>query len=319
MAKRVLITGASGCIGHYVTEALLEDADLQLYLFVRDPAKLRLGATRPHGVTVVQGDMRQIDRIADLLKTMDAAVLAASGWGGTDAYEVNVTKTIDLLNLLSTGNCRQVLYFSTASVVDREHRPLREAGTVGTLYIRSKYHCLERIPGLAIAPRMTILFPTLVVGGDDQKPYSLASIGLVELVKWVDFLRFLRLDGSFHFIHGRDVAQVVRRCLYDPPAGAQPRALVLGQAPVTMDEAVEELCAYLGKKIYFRLPLAASLARLSVALRRGEDAAWARFCLRHRHFTHERPTNPGIFGLRNYCATLADVFQLSGIPRAAGA
>jgi nucleoside-diphosphate-sugar epimerase len=139
------------------------------------------------------------------------------------------------------------------------------------------------------------------------------------VVKWINLLRFLRLDGSFHFIHGQDVAQVVRHCLYHPPTGTQPRAFVLGQAPVTADEAVEELCAYLDKKIYFRLPLPLPLANLSVALRRSEDAAWARFCLRYRHFTHEGPTNPATFGLRNYCTTMADVLRTSGIPRAARA
>lgn len=40
--KRIFITGASGCIGHYITEALIQQTDHELFLLVRNPQKLRL-------------------------------------------------------------------------------------------------------------------------------------------------------------------------------------------------------------------------------------------------------------------------------------
>jgi nucleoside-diphosphate-sugar epimerase len=153
------------------------------------------------------------------------------------------------------------------------------------------------------------------MGGDAQKPYSHLSAGLPEFVKWMGLIRFFKADGSFHFIHGRDIAQVVRHLIDHPPQGQGPRYFVLGQEPLTLNQAVAEFCAYLEKKIYFRIPLSMSLANFLIVVFRLQMAAWDRFCMRYRHFTYENPINPATLELPNYCATIADVLKISGVPR----
>lgn len=320
--KRIFLTGASGCIGHYIAEALIEETQHELYLLVRNPDKLGFDCEARPGITVLQGDLRQIDRFADLLKTMDAAILAATAWGGSqEAFDINVVKTIRLMDLLNPAVCEQVIYFSTASILDRDNNLLKEAGQLGTEYIRSKYDCLGRLSKLAIAPKITALFPTLVLGGDANKPYSHISSGLGGVVKWVDIIRWFQADGSFHFIHARDIAQVVRYLIDHPidynlaveSDGMSSNRLVLGNPRLTVNQAVEEVCAYLGKKIYFRLPLSPWLANLFIVLFRIQMASWDRFCLDYRHFTYQNPVNPETFGLPTYCPTLTDVLKISGI------
>jgi len=310
---RILVTGASGCIGHYITEALIQETNHELYLLVRNPNKLQLNTQSRPGITVLQGDMREIRQFTKLLKTMDSAVLAATAWGGADVFDINVFRTHELLNLLSPDVCQQVIYFSTASVLDGNNQLLKEAGEIGTDYIRSKYNCLSQLSELAIAPKITTLFPTLVVGGDAQKPYSHLTTGLPEVVKWVELIRFFKVDGSFHFIHGRDIAQVVQYLIDHPPASKDSRSFVLGQNRLTVNQAIAEICDYLNKKIYFRIPLSLTLANLLIVLFRIQMAAWDRFCLRYRHFTYENPVNPASLGLPNYCATLSDVLKINGI------
>ena len=311
--QRILVTGASGCIGHYISEALIQETDCELYLLVRNPNKLQVNTSSRPGVTVIQGDMRDIEQKADLLKTIDVAVLTATVWGGEDIFEINVNKTLQLLNLLDPNRCQQVIYFSTASVLDRHNQLLPQAGEIGTDYIRSKYNCLSKLSELAIAPKITELFPTLVLGGDDRKPYSHLSAGLPDVPKWMNLARFLQANGSFHFIHGRDIAQVVRYLIENPPTANQPRQFVVGQKQVTVNEAIEEICAYLNKKIYFRIPLSLSLANLIIVLFKIQMAQWDRFCLNYQDFTYEKVINPASFGLPNYCATLTDVLKISGV------
>lgn len=313
--KRILVTGASGCIGHYLSEALIQETDHELYLLVRNPNKLQLDTQSRPGINVLQGDMLEIGRFADLLRTIDSAVLVAADWGSKDVFNINVFKTIQLLNLLDPVRCQQVIYFSTASVLDYKHQLLKEAGELGTDYIRSKYDCLRQLSKLAIAPQTTILFPTVVLGGDAHKPYSHVSAGLPELTKWISLIRFLKADGSFHFIHGQDIAQLVRYLIDYPPEDNEPRQFVLGQEQLTVNQAIEEMCAYLNKNTYFRVPLSMSLANLLIVLFRIQMAAWDRFYLRYRHFTYENPINPASLGLPNYCATVSDVLKVSGIPR----
>ncbi|KAB8334854.1 NAD(P)-dependent oxidoreductase [Scytonema tolypothrichoides VB-61278] len=311
--KRILVTGASGCIGHYISEALIQETEHELYLLVRNPKKLQVDTQARPGVTVLQGDMQEIEQFADLLKTIDVAVLTATAWGGEKTFDINVHKTHELLNLLDPDRCEQVIYFSTASVLDRNNQPLKEAGELGTDYIRSKYDCLHKISQLAIAPKVTTVFPTLVLGGDRNKPYSHATSGIPEITKYVDLIRFFEADGSFHFIHGRDIATVVRYLIDNPPKEDEPRSFVLGQKQLTANQAIEEVCAYLGKKIYFRIPLSISLANLIIVLFRIQMAAWDRFCMNYRHFSYQNFINPGSFGLPNYCATVSDVLKISGV------
>ncbi|MGB3558972.1 MAG: SDR family oxidoreductase, partial [Geitlerinemataceae cyanobacterium] len=42
MIKRIFITGASGCIGQYITETLIQNTQHELYLLVRNPDKLKI-------------------------------------------------------------------------------------------------------------------------------------------------------------------------------------------------------------------------------------------------------------------------------------
>jgi nucleoside-diphosphate-sugar epimerase len=327
-SKRILVTGASGCIGHYISEILIQETDCELYLLVRNPQKLQIDTTTRPGVKVLLGNLANIEQFTDLLKTIDVAVLVATVWGGEDTFEINVNKTIQLLNLLDPQKCQQVIYFSTASVLDRQNNLLKEAKELGIDYIRSKSETLSRLPQLAIAPKITVLFPTLVLGGDTQKPYSHLSAGLPDVAKWINIARFFKTEGSFHFIHGRDVAQVVRYLIEiggsreqkaesrgteensPTPHSPLPTHYVLGQELLTANQAIEEICTYLNKKIYFRIPLYLSLTNLLIVLFRIQMAEWDRFCLHYRHFTHKNVVNPSSFGLPNYCPTLSDALKI---------
>ncbi len=313
-SKRIFVTGASGCIGHYVVETLIQETDHDLYLLVRNPNKLKVDHNARPGITVLQGDMRNIEPYADLLKTMDVAILIATAWGGTEeVFDTNVRKTLRLMDMLDAERCQQVIYFSTASILNRENQLLPEAAEIGHDYIRSKYECYQKLHQLAIAPKVTTLFPTLLLGGDATKPVSHVSSGILQVMRWVGVLRFLRADGSFHFIHSKDIAQMVRHLVEHPPGADDPRDLVLGNDRLTVDQAIAEACAYLNKRIYFQIPLTPKLADLVIALFRIQVVAWDRFSMNYRHFTHKYVVSPAHFNLPTYCRTFTDVLRQSGV------
>ncbi|MBE9014306.1 NAD(P)-dependent oxidoreductase, partial [Pseudanabaenaceae cyanobacterium LEGE 13415] len=218
MTQRIFVTGASGCIGHYIVEALIQETQHELFLLVRDANKLKIDVTARSGITVLESDLREIEQHRDLLKTIDCAILAATAWGGDSVQTVNVDKTIELLSMLDADRIEQVLYFSTASILDRQNQLLPEAMEIGNDYLKSKYLCCEKLANLAIAPKITKLFPTLVIGGGERYPYSAITAGIPDVTKWAKLIRLFRADGSFHFIHGHDIAQVVRHFVDRPPA-----------------------------------------------------------------------------------------------------
>lgn len=313
-SKRIFVTGASGCVGHYLVETLIHETNHDLFLLVRNPNKLKIDCNVRPGITILQGNMQEIEHFSDLLKTMDCAILAATAWGGPqEVYDINVVKTIRLMNLLDPQVCQQVLYFSTASILDRTNQPLQEAGEIGTDYVRSKYVCFRQLSKLAIAPHVTTLFPTLLLGGDAQKPWSHISDGIGKESKWISLLRFFSIDAAFHYIHAKDVAQVVRHLIDNPPAEDESRQVVLGNPAITADQAIEEACAYLNKRIYFRIPLTQRLIDFIFGVFRIKVEAWDRFAMKYRYFVHQNPVNPTTYGLPTYCSSFADVLKLSGV------
>jgi nucleoside-diphosphate-sugar epimerase len=313
--KRIFVTGASGCVGHYLVETLIKETDHDLFLLVRNPDKLKVDCNARPGVTVLQGNMHDIEQFADLLKTVDCAILAATAWGGPqEVYDINVVKTLRLLNLLDPDICQQVIYFSTASILDRNNQPLKEAGEIGTDYVRSKYVCHRQLAKLAIAPNVITLFPTLLLGGDSSKPWSHISSGIAKEYKWLNVLRFFSIDAKFHYIHSRDVAEIVRHLVDHSLPEDISHELVLGNPAITADQAIEDACAYLNKRIYFRIPLTQRLLDFIFKVLRIKVEAWDRFAMKYRYFVHQNPVTPSTFGDPTYCSSFADVLKLSGVP-----
>ncbi|MEG4500374.1 NAD(P)-dependent oxidoreductase [Microcoleus sp. F10-C6] len=314
-AKKIFITGASGCIGHYMAETLIQETNHELYLLVRNPEKLKFDWKARPGIHILQGDMRDIEQFAELLQTINVAIVAATAWGGTqEVFDVNVTKTLRLIQLLSPQTCQQVIYFSTASILGRDNNLLKEAGELGTDYISSKYNCMVHLSALTNVPPITALYPTLVLGGDAEKPVSHLSSGLPLVAKWIGLIRWFKADGSFHFIHGADIAKVVNYLVEHPPASEEPRHFVLGNSAITANEVVEQACQYLNKNIFFRITLSPWLADFFIWLFRIQVAAWDRFCISYRHFTYQNLVNPESIGMPSYCGTVADMLRTSGIP-----
>ncbi len=314
LAQRIFMTGASGCIGHYLVDTLLRETPHELFLLVRNPEKLLFPWQNNLRIHVLQGDIRQVDAYQELLATMDTAVLAATSWGGApEIYDINVTANHHVMKLLEGDRCQQILYFSTASILDRHHQPLPEAGTLGTDYIRSKYQCYTKLPELATYPKITTVFPTLVFGGEADKPYSHISAGIQDAVRWMMLIRFLRADGSFHFAHAQDIAKVVTHLINHPPQPGEPRQVVIGNPALTVDQAVEQICQYVGLPIFFRIPLSQWLADRIIDVFNIRMAEWDRFCLNYRHFEYENPIHPAVLGLEPVCPTLADLMRLSGV------
>ncbi|YAI82212.1 MAG: NAD-dependent epimerase/dehydratase family protein [cyanobacterium endosymbiont of Rhopalodia sterrenbergii] len=314
--KRIFLTGASGCIGHYMTEALIQETSHELFLLVRNPEKLQVDYKARPNVHLLIGDLESVGQLKKLLKTIDIAILAATSWGGIqESYEINVVRMLELINSFDIEICEQIIYFSTASILDKTNQLLAEAGNLGTNYIRTKHACYTKLLHLPIANKITTIFPTLVFGGEENKPFSHLSGGFSDVVKWIDLIRWFKADGSFHYIHAKDIAQVVKYLVNNPPSGSNIRQLVLGNKAITVDEAITQICTYLNKRIYLRIPLNTALINFFITIFRLQMEDWDHFSINYRHFVYKAPVTPATFGLKNYCTTVDDILRLNGIPK----
>jgi nucleoside-diphosphate-sugar epimerase len=296
------VTGATGCIGHCVVEALVRDTTHELVLLVRDSKRIHFARPRP-GITILHGDVRQVSTFANMLSKIDAAVLLATSWGPEDdAQAVNVGATLELVRLLDPAVCKQVIHFSTASILGPNLDILPQADSLGTPYIRSKAAAHRALLAERAVP-VTILAPSLVVGGAEGGPVSHVTKLLRQIATHDVLLRVARADGSFHFIHAADVGTIVRHLLDNPGTAAKQRTMVLGGPPVSVNETLSALARHLDLVRIGVLPVD-SLAELFISMFKIQLTPWDRYCLRERHFTYEQVVRPETFGLTSAYPTL---------------
>lgn len=314
-------------MGQHIARLLLNDTDAELLLLVRDPARLTAVPRDHPRITLLVGDLRNLTPLAGAIATATRVIHTATAWGDPErAMAVNVVAVKQLLAFTSPEWLEQVIYFSTASVLDRDLRLLGEALSQGTEYIQTKALCLQQLEAHPLADRIVAIFPTLVFGGrvdgGGPIPSSYLTAGLAQACRWLWLARWLRVDASFHFIHAADIARV---CLHlvSQPQGANPepgqgrvRRLVLGQPAVSVNATVRRLGRWRGCWLPpFGLAIRPWLVEALIRLLRLEITPWDRFSIQQRHFVHEPISPPERFGLVSHAATLEAVFEDAGLPR----
>ncbi|MEB3234720.1 MAG: NAD(P)-dependent oxidoreductase [Cyanobacteriota bacterium] len=330
---RILITGAAGCVGQYISEQLYNQSDAQLLLLLRDPAKLTAVPKDDPRITLLVGDLRDLGPHAAAIATATRVIHTATAWGDPErAHQVNVVAVKQLLALLNPAVVEQITYFSTASILDRDLKLLPQAAEFGTEYIQTKALCLQQLEAHPLAERIVAVFPTLVFGGrigeagrpngGDLHPTSYLTAGLGEAVRWLPAAKWLRAEGSFHFIHAADIAKVCVH-LATTPHGPNPepnqgpvRRLVLGQQAITLNQTLRRLSRWRrGWYPPLGLPLSGWLIDGLIKLLRLEITPWDLFSIQQRHFVHEPVSPPERFGLTSHAPSLEAVLETAGVPR----
>ena len=322
----ILITGASGCVGQYIANWLIENSNSELFLWVRDPKKITSINLNSPRVKVLVGDLRQPNKFREEISTVNRVIHTATAWGDPKrAQEVNIVAVKNLLNLLNPSNIKQIIYFSTASVLDKKLNLLPEAFKYGTEYIQTKAQCLKELESHEFSTKIIAVFPTLVFGGrldgKSKFPASYLTEGLREAFKWIWLARWIKIFSRFHFIHAEDIAFI---CGYlatskiepeQPVSKGKIKKLVLGQPYISIDIAIKILTEWKGLRRVPQIPLWNWLVEVLTILLPIKITKWDRFSLRQRNFIHEPVTSPETFGGKSYAKTLNQVLHNSGLTK----
>ena len=272
-----------------------------------------------------RSDLRDVEPHRAQIASATRIIHTATAWGDPErAQQVNVVAVKQMLAATNPEVLEQVVYFSTASILNKDLQLLPEALPYGTEYIQTKAQCLEQLEQHPLAQRIVAVFPTLVFGGrvdgSGVFPTSYLTAGLKEGARWLWLAKWLRAEASFHFIHAADIARVCAH-LATNPHQANPevgqgavRRLVLGQPAVTVNETVKRLCRWRrGWYPPIGLDLRGWLIEGLIKLLRIEVNAWDRFSIRQRHFVHDPISPPERFGLVSHAPTLEAVFEDAGL------
>ena len=268
IVKKVFITGASGCVGHYVLDHFLDRKDCEVHLLLREGSQLKINLDRYPHIYRHNSNLEHIEELKELLFEMTHVMHIATDWSNSDyARKLNMQKTLEMFSYLNPDLCEKIVYFSTASILGPGNKAIPEAGQYGPGYVRSKYLAHEALPNSSLYDRMVILYPTLVFGGDARHPYSHISSGILPNLHYLGLLRFIYVDGAFHFIHSKDIASVAVYTLFHQ---TDKQHYVLGNASLSAKEAIQGLCVFFKKRQWVRFKISSGLVFALAALFRIE-------------------------------------------------
>ncbi|MDJ1008420.1 MAG: NAD(P)-dependent oxidoreductase [Paracoccaceae bacterium] len=313
---RVFITGGSGCVGHYLVHAFLKDPANELVLLLRSPGKLTLPAGTEERVTILKGDLREGAGFAEDLRGIDVGILAATSWGGKHAHDITVTANVALADALIGGGCRHIVYFASASVIDKDLALLPEAAEHGTEYIRAKYRLVEEMDPRGEAARITGIFPTVIFGGGAPPvgaPLSHAARMLFENRRWLPFVRRLSAPGRLHLIHPGDIATLVRHFAGEAPTPGTSR-LVLGNPSTTVDELIDAIARAAGTRQSPWLRITERRVTGFARLLGVKMSPWDRYCAENLDQSYPTALSPADKGLPVTMPDLASGLRDIGFP-----
>lgn len=291
--KSVFITGASGSVGHYLIDEFLAEEKYHLFLLLRDRKKMLINLENNPRVTIIEADIEDFPKYEAALAEVDYLIHTAVSWGG--ALDINCRLPLKIFETVLQNHGQKIIHFSTASILNENNQILEAARTFGSEYIKTKLKLYEESKKLPGAEKIITIFPTLVIGGDQNHPASYISEAIPQVKKWLWLLRFLTIDVGFHLIHAADIAQIVKFLIENE---TEKKEFVLGNPYITAQKLIKELAEIFGRKVYFQINLPVKPAVKLAQLFGATFLPWDLYCARHhRHFKYQA-VNPVDFGLK---------------------
>ncbi len=238
--KPVLVTGASGFLGHHVARQLL-DSGRSVRALVRATSRLR----DLDDAEAVTGDLQDAASLARAAAGCDVVYHVAADYrlwakDPDELYRSNVEGTRNLIAAARLAGASRMVYTSTVGCIEPpdETRPIALEQMAGA-YKRSKFQAEQ----IALAERelpIVIVNPTAPVGDYDAKPTATGAIIL-------DFLKGNMpafIDTGLNLVDVRDVA--AGHLLAEQLARPGER-YILGCENLTLQQILRRLSAITGK------------------------------------------------------------------------
>ncbi|MGH7640110.1 MAG: NAD-dependent epimerase/dehydratase family protein [Candidatus Dormibacteria bacterium] len=268
--RPILLTGASGFVGHAVMEDLLRSG-YRVRALVRCPERF----SSPEGVETFPGDVTDLQTVVRAGRDCQAAIHCAADYRlalrpGEESRMIatNVGGTANVLEAAARCGLRRVVHCSTVGTLafERSGRVLTESDLARSPsllpgpYKRSKWAaewlCLKRSPqGVAVV----VVQPSTPVGGGDRKPTPTG-----QMVR--DFL-LGRLPAYVETgLNVVAVEAVARGHVLALERGVPGRSYILGDRNLSLRQFFQRLAQIAGRKApRWRIPISVGLAAAALS------------------------------------------------------
>jgi nucleoside-diphosphate-sugar epimerase len=225
--RRVLVTGAAGCVGSFLVDELLAHGCEVLAVDRPGVGMAQEGKT---GLTARGIDLRDAREAARAVRGTTAVIHAAAIVDISKSFEelrgINLDSVRTLYEAASREGATDFVFFSSASIYSkssdgaprREDDPLEAKSDYERTKLWAEEYLRSRPPG---GPRVTILRPALVFG--PRGVFIGALLGAISalLERWSGPLPAVRGGPRTNWVHAEDVARAAMYLLDHPqPSGS---------------------------------------------------------------------------------------------------
>lgn len=252
MSKRILVTGGTGFIGHYIIRRLVQSGYPVSVLVREGSPHLHTLEVFGHRIQIFWGDINNVESLELACRDQDvivhaAAIVSFDSGQSREVLKVNVEGTANLVNVCLEQNIHQFIHLSSIAALGGlpgqtsldESTVWNEKNT--SLYSKSKHLAeLEVWRGSAEGLRVTILNPSLVIGPWETGHHSM------QLFKAVHRNLPFYPSGSNGFVDVWDVADAV---LLSVEKNITLERIIINGYNLSYREMLQHIAILMGKKV----------------------------------------------------------------------
>jgi dihydroflavonol-4-reductase len=222
LSKPVLITGATGFVGAYLTRLLVKKGYTNVVCMKRANSPMDLVADVADRVQWVEGDIRDVPFLEDILRGYHikhiyhcAAVVSFDPRDREEMYDINATGTANVVNAALECGIEKLVYTSSIAAIGRVENQQIVSETnkwqrsdLNTHYAISKYQAEQEVwRGVAEGLSAAIVNPTVILGSQ----FWGHGTGKLFMQVWTG-LRFYT-EGVTGYVDVRDVVHFLEKLM----------------------------------------------------------------------------------------------------------
>ena len=253
-AQPILITGATGFVGSYLTRFLIKNGYTNIVALKRSTSRMDLVSEVADKVIWAEGDILDVPFLEDILRGYQiekiyhcAAVVSFSPRNREEMYSINVTGTENVVNAALECGVKKLVHVSSIAAIGRVKNEVNVAETnkwqrspLNSHYAISKYLAEQEVwRGVAEGLTAAIVNPSVILG---SQFWDNGTGKLFEQV-WQG-LRFYT-EGVTGYVDVRDVVRFMVKLMESP---IENQRFILNSENMPYKTMFEAIAQALGKK-----------------------------------------------------------------------
>lgn len=254
LSKPILITGATGFVGSYLTRFLVKKGYTNVVCMKRATSSMDLVAEVADRVQWVVGDVRDVPFLEEILRGYAikqiyhcAAIVSFDPRDREEMYQINATGTANMVDAALECGIEKLVYMSSIAAIGRVKNEQTVAETnkwqrsdLNTHYAISKYQAEQEVwRGVAEGLTAAIVNPSVILGSQFWEH----GTGRLFQQVWTG-LRFYT-EGSTGYVDVRDVVHFMEKLMV---SNIDNQRFILNGENWTYKKMFETIADILGKK-----------------------------------------------------------------------